>query len=189
LINNPGNTNMKTYISLLRGINVSGKNLIKMAALKEMYEKLGFNNVTTFIQSGNVVFTKEETSTAELEKLISEEIFKCFGKNVPLIVKEKTRLKRILKENPFLKAQVDTSSLYITFLSAVPGKQSIENIGKTSFLPDEYRLTGSEIYLHLPNGAGRTKLNNNFFENKLKVNATSRNLNTLTELLKIAESM
>jgi len=179
---------MKTYISILRGINVSGKNLIKIDSLKEMYECLGFLNVKTYIQSGNVVFQSVETKLEELELLISDGIFNRFTFNVPVFVREVSELKDILARNPFLKEpEEDISKLHFTFLSKVPEKQYVESIGNSSYLPDRYFITERTVYLFFPNGYGKTKLNNNFFENKLKVKATTRNLRTLMELVKLGD--
>jgi uncharacterized protein (DUF1697 family) len=181
---------MITYISILRGINVSGKNIIRMNLLTKLYETIGFTNVHTFIQSGNVVFQSDEPDIEKLERDISEEILKQFSLNVPVFVKEKSELARILQYNPFLMGrQEDITKLYITFLSKEPDQQFIENVKLGSFLPDEYFVKESSIYLYCPNGYGRTKLSNNYFENKLKVIATTRNLKTIVELLKICGSI
>ena len=179
---------MNTYISILRGINVSGKNLIKMNFLKEMYEDMDFQNVRTYIQSGNVVFKGLEINLQELEKSISEAILKRFALNVPVLVCESSALKSILSLNPFLNdSKEDIAKLYITFLSTSPEKPFIERIDSESYLPDKFYIIESTVYLFCPNGYGNTKLNNNFFENKLGVTATTRNLKTLMELVKIAD--
>jgi len=179
---------MKTYISILRGINVGGKNLIKMNSLKEMYEGLGFLNVKTYIQSGNVVFQSVETNLKELEMLISDGILNRFTFNVPVFVREVSELKGILVQNPFLKEiEEDISKLHLTFLSKSPEKPFVDSIGNSSYLPDKYFITEKTVYLFCPNGYGKTKLNNNFFENKLKVKATTRNLRTLMELVKLGD--
>jgi len=179
---------MKKYISILRGINVSGKNLIKINSLKEMYEALGFLNVKTYIQSGNVVFQSAATNLEKLEMLISDGILDRFTFNVPVFVREVSELKDILARNPFLKEmEEDSSKLHLTFLSKAPEKQHVESIGNFSYLPDKYFIVERTVYLFCPNGYGKTKLNNNFFENKLKVKATTRNLRTLMELVKLGD--
>lgn len=179
---------MKTYISILRGINVSGKNLIRMNSLKEMYEGLGLQKVKTYIQSGNVVFQSPETNLEELERIILESILKRFAANVPVLVQEASELKKILALNPFLnEIKEDIGKLYITFLSKSPEKQFSESIENGSYLPDKYIIVDRTIYLFCPNGYGTTKLSNNFFENKLKIKATTRNLRTLMELVKLAD--
>jgi uncharacterized protein (DUF1697 family) len=177
---------MKTYISILRGINVSGKNIIKMNSLLEMYEGKGFKHVTTYIQSGNVIFQSEETNIAELEESISEEIAKRFKFNVPVLIREASDLKHVLAQNPFLE-KGDIDHLYITLLSRSPESHFLQSIQNITYLPDGFVIKDRAVFLKCPNGYGRTKLNNNFFENKLKVSATTRNLKTLTELVKISE--
>jgi len=179
---------MKTYISILRGINVGGKNPVNMNSLQEMYEKLGFKNVKTYIQSGNVVFQSTEMPTEEIERVISDEIFIRFTLSIPVIVRENSALRIILEQNPFLRAKKeDIDGLYITLLATSPVHVSLNGMGNNSFLPDQYVIKGREIYLSCPNGYGKTKLSNNFFESKLKVKATTRNLKTLTELVKLGD--
>jgi len=179
---------MKTYVSILRGINVGGKNLIKINSLREMYEGLGFLNVKTYIQSGNVVFQRVESNLEEMELLISDEILNRFTFNVPVFVREVSELKDILVQNPFLKeTEEDISKLHLTFLSKVPENQFVEGIGNSSYLPDKYFIRERIVYLFCPNGYGKTKLNNSFFENKLRVKATTRNLRTLMELVKLGD--
>jgi len=179
---------MKTYISILRGINVSGKNLIRMNSLQEMYEGLGFQKVKTYIQSGNVVFQSPETNLEELERIISESILKRFAANVPVLVREASELKNILTRNPFVnEIKEDIGKLHITFLSKSPEKQFLQGIENGSYLPDKYIIVDRAIYLFCPKGYGTTRLSNNFFENKLKVKATTRNLRTVMELVKLSD--
>ncbi len=179
---------METYISILRGINVGGHKLIKMNALKEMFESLGFNRVKSFIQSGNVVFQSNSTDPRQLEKLIAQGIMKSFGFDVPVIVIEKQELKNISERNLFINDRAeDLAKLHVTFLAAEPEKAFAESIGKEEFLPDEYRISGKAVFLFCPNGYGNTKLSNNFFEKQLKVQATTRNWKTVLELVKLSE--
>ena len=179
---------MKTYISILRGINVGGKNLIKMNSLQAMFEGMGFHNVKTYIQSGNVVFQSLETHPEELERLISEGILREYQFNVPVLVREVSELKSILALNPLITDfEEDISKFHVTFLSKLPESQYLQGIISGSYLPDKCIIIGRTIYLVCPNGYGKTKLNNNFFENKLKVSATTRNLRTLMELVKLCE--
>jgi len=178
---------MKTYISILRGINVSGKNLIKMDALKAMYSGLGFLNITTYIQSGNVVFQSEHTDAAVIGQLISDGILNRFELNVPVLIRENAELKAILSDNPFLNGGgEDISKLHITFLSELPEESRVQSIINGSYNPDEFLINGKTVYLSCPNGYGNTKLSNGFFESKLKVTATTRNLRTIFELERIA---
>lgn len=178
---------MTTYISMLRGINVSGKKLVKMDALRMMYENLSFLNVRTYVQSDNVVFIYKDTDVGELEDIIGAEIERCFGFVVPVIVLKKDVLQAIINQNPFANdLSKDELYLHVTFLSNKPKEydKSIFEKGKQS--GEEFYFTDIAVYLYLPNGYGRTKLTNSLFENKLKVMATTRNWKTTKELLKLA---
>lgn len=174
---------MPTYISILRGINVSGQKKIKMVNLKNLYESLGFENVQTYIQSGNVVFEHKETTATALQKIIFDAIQKHYGFEVPNLVLSPTEIETALKKNPFK----DIDKMYFTFLEETPSKENIEKLYTYSFDEEYYELIDKVIYFHCPNGAGKAKMSNNFFENKLKVMATSRNLNTTKKLLEMAK--
>jgi uncharacterized protein (DUF1697 family) len=179
---------MKTYITILRGINVSGHNLIKMKALKEMMEGLGFSNVRTYIQSGNVVFESKAEGISELEKIIAAGILKTFGFEVPVIVLEKDELNCISARNSFISERgEDVAKLHVTFLSVKPDTGLAETIRKEDYLPDEFYLSGKAVYLFCPDGYGNTKFSNTFFEKKLKVRATTRNWKTVIELVKMSQ--
>jgi len=181
---------MTTFISILRGINVSGHRMIKMDALRQLYTEMGFSNVQTYIQSGNVVFQYKKVKLLELEKNIAKKISEKSGFDVPVIVKEYEELKLIIKNNPFLKDKTkDTSHLHVTFLSAKPDKANFEKIKEGQYQADEFHLVDKSIYLYCPNGYGNSKLTNSFFESKLKVTATTRNWRTTNELIKIAEKL
>ena len=179
---------MKTYISILRGINVSGKNIIKMDALRNLYDKLGFQNITTYVQSGNVIFTTEKSiSEKKLAQLINQEIKKEFDFDVPVIVLSVDQLKQIINENLFAKDNnKDEASLYVTFLSTIPEKPELQRVDDKKLNAEQVLIKDNAIYLYCPNGYGKTKLNNNFWESKLKVLATTRNWKTTNELLNIA---
>jgi uncharacterized protein (DUF1697 family) len=179
---------MKTYISILRGINVSGHRMIKMKSLQVLYERLGFASVRTYIQSGNVVFENASVATGRLEKMILEEILNSFGFEVPVIVLEREELYNISVLNDFIQERgEDISKLHVTFLSLEPENRLLESIGNEKYLPDEFHIRGKAVYLFCPNGYGNTKLSNSFFEKKLKVQATTRNWKTVVELLKLSE--
>lgn len=181
---------MKTYISMLRGINVSGKNLIKMDTLQEMYKNLGYKNVKTFIQSGNVIFQSEEEDISALTSKISLTIQEVFSLNIPVFVKEKSELAKIYKGNPFLKdADKKAENQYICLLSNVINTQLIKKIENSKYLPDTFSFKEDAIYIYCQYGYGQTKLNNNFFENKLKVNATTRNLKTIRTMIELCDTI
>lgn len=179
---------MKTFIALLRGINVSGHKMIKMEDLRKMCASLKFVNARTYIQSGNIVFQVKQATVSDLEKKISKGIKKDFGFEVPVLVLELLELKKVLKGNPFVnKRKEDISRLHVTFLGDEPGKENLLKIKDGNYGEDEFIVAGKIIYLFCPNSYGNSKLNNNFFENKLKTTATTRNWKTLNELVKMAE--
>ncbi|MDP4278021.1 MAG: DUF1697 domain-containing protein [Bacteroidota bacterium] len=179
---------MTTYISILRGINVSGQNLIKMDALQKLYENLGFHNVTTYVQSGNVVFKGDDFELNSLEQRISRQIEKDFGFDVPVIVLTVDKLKQIIDNNPFQNdLKKEHSYLHVTFLSSNPDHYAKKTIESKKQDEEEISFSENAIYLYCPRGYGKTKLTNNFLEAKLKVVATTRNWKTTNELFKIAQ--
>jgi uncharacterized protein (DUF1697 family) len=180
---------MQTYISLLRGINVNGKNIIPMKDLRNLCESLNFTNVITYIQSGNIIFQDTTISVSSLETMISSAISKQFGFEVPVLVLTKETLESIVFNNPFMNLLKDISTLHGTFLSQIPLDNLVEKFRVGIYGVDEYSLCEKIIYLHCPNGYGNTKLSNTFLENKLKVTATTRNWKTITQLLSIAENI
>lgn len=178
---------MPTFISLLRGINVSGQKLIKMNALKTMYRQLDFQNVETYLQSGNVIFRDEKSDPADLAAAISSKIQEQFGFEVPVIVFSVDDLKSIIEANPFNDdLRMDRQFLHVTFLAADPKNIDFEFIESKKSPGEEIVLIKKAVYLYCPHGYGRTKLTNNFLETKLRVGATTRNWKTVNELLKIA---
>ncbi len=177
---------MKTYIALLRGINVSGQKKIKMADLKALFEKLNFSNVRTYIQSGNVIFNNNSSGTNQLENKIKKAITNQYGFKVDVIIKSVKELENIISNNPFLPRKKDTDKMYVTFLSEIPASKKLSKTKEADFSPEEYFIDRKNIYLFLPKGYGRAKLNNNYFENKLKVFATTRNWKTVNKLFELA---
>ncbi len=179
---------MKTYISLLRGINVSGKNRISMPDLKRLYESLGLVDVVTYIQSGNVVFDTEKSNQAEIIKLIEAGITRSFGGDVRVILRDKRNIKKILESNPFLNQRnLDPNKLYVTFLCEAATGLGVQNLPLPNNNGDEFMIYDKEVYLFCPNGYGKTKFSNTFFEKKLNITATTRNWKTVNSLYEIAE--
>ena len=181
---------MKTYVAILRGINVSGKNKIKMDALKSSFSSLGFEKVQTYIQSGNVVFQYQEMSSEDLAELINKQILDDFGFDVPVLVLEAVQLASILKNNPFVGDESkEVQFLHVTFLKEHPANVNEEKITAHVKGAEEFAISDGVVYLYCPHGYGKTKLNNNFFESQLKVPATTRNWKTTLKLLEIAKEI
>ena len=178
---------MTTYISILRGINVGGKKLIKMDALRTMLEILNFKNIRTYVQSGNVIFSIDNTDVKELADKISKLIEKELQFVVPVIVLTKETLKEIIDQNPFAKdPDKEMSNMHVTFLADKPNEYDETIVKDKMQVGEEIHFASNAVYLYLPKGYSETKLNNNFLEKKLKVVATTRNWKTTNELLNIA---
>lgn len=161
-----------------------------MDALRKMYSELGFSKVESYIQSGNVIFTTSEIETQELEKMISGKTSETFGFDVLVLVLTKDELNDALIKNPYITDSLkDSANMYLTFLSVIPDKTLLDGISPNYYNPDEFLQIGKVIYNFCPNGYGKTKLTNTFFENKLKLIATCRNLRTTNELMIIAEKL
>ncbi len=177
---------MNTYIAMLRGINVSGQKKIKMADLRAHLAELAFGNIRTYIQSGNIIFEHEETSASYLEDKIKQKILEKYGFEVPVLVKLSADFEHLLSHNPFLKDPAkETKRMYVTFLAEEPQAEGLAKLQTVDYAPEEYILEGKEIYFFSPLGYGRAKMNNSFFEQKLKVAATTRNWRTINKLLEM----
>ncbi|MCH3884344.1 DUF1697 domain-containing protein [Tenacibaculum aquimarinum] len=172
---------MKKYIVLLRGINVSGKNKLPMAELRNLLNDLGFKNVQTYIQSGNIILESEKLKS-EICKIIKNGILDKFGYDVPLIARTIPEWKKVIESYPF--STENEKIVAFSFLNKVPEETIIEikNIGE-----DKYKVANDVVYLNCPSGFGKTKLTNNNIEKKLKVIATTRNLRTTLKLLELAK--
>jgi len=181
---------MQTYISILRGINVSGQKKIQMTDLKMLYEDLKFKNVTTYIQSGNIIFEANKQRDEALAKKIENAINEKYHFHVPVIIRSIEEMKNTLVVNPLLKEpNIVIEKLHVTFLEELPDKAKVDNIKDIDYSPDKFIIIGKEIFLYCPNGYGITKLSNNFFENKLRVNATTSNWKTLNKLVEMADNL
>lgn len=174
---------MYKYISLLRGINVGGNNKIKMLALRALYESMGFSNVSSYIQSGNVTFTSASCDKKRMTGTIAENITKKFGVEINVLIKSKAELRNIIEENPYTEiAHKNLSKLHITFLQNQASKSAMLQLNKILLDSDEFFAAKDVIYLYCPNGYGRTKLTNTHLERILGVSATTRNFKTIYTL-------
>jgi uncharacterized protein (DUF1697 family) len=181
---------MSIYIALLRGINVSGYNKIKMADLKDSLSSLDIKNIQTYLQSGNVIFESSISTISELERQIKVKILKDFRYEIPVLVLTKESLNKVFKNNPLLDdTSLDIKKIYTVFLAKTPVKEMFREIQSNPDFPESMVLKNRIIYLYYTNGYGRSKVNNNFFERKLKVAATTRNWNTISKLHELVENI
>jgi uncharacterized protein (DUF1697 family) len=181
---------MPTFISMLRGINVGGHRKVPMNSLRDAYAELGFSNVASYIQSGNVVFDAAEKNAAKVTISIEKHLEQWLGFPVPVVVRNRSELGRVIEDNPYLNGRKeDTAKLYVMFLSARPTASAavdLATIQNPNDRGDEFVLVEREVYAFYPNGYGESKLTNVFFEKKLKVSATARNWNTVRALYAMA---
>ncbi|MGI9532560.1 DUF1697 domain-containing protein [Lutimonas sp.] len=174
---------MKAYVALLRSINVSGHNIIKMADLKQLLSGADLFDVHTYLQSGNVVFQSKIESTHELESLISLLIKERYDYDVRVKVFSKTAFENSYNSNPFLKRpDLDLKMLYYIHLMGYPKQQDFDRIKKDPRFVEEMHLIDDTIYVHYSNGFGRSKLTGAAFEKNLEVSVTARNNNTMKNL-------
>ncbi len=181
---------MKRYISILRGINVGGRRKLLMTDLKQLYNRLGFSNVTTYIQSGNVVFDySNDPDNSTIENLISDAIRDEFDYDVPVIVRNLDEYRLLFDNNPFIsELNPDINHLAITFLKSEPETEHINNFENIDFSPTKFKISGMEIYIYFKGKSMDSKLTHSIIENKLRVKATTRNWKTTTKLFEIATS-
>jgi uncharacterized protein (DUF1697 family) len=177
---------MQKYISILRGINLGSHNKVLMTDLKALYESLGFQQVITYIQSGNVVFDAEGDA-ADLAQKLEQAIAQKYAVAVPVILRTVEEWAKVVANNPFMNQEsIDLEKLHVTFLGKVPTDILLNKIKTFDFSPDKFTIIGKEVHLHCPIDYGHTKLSNRFFEGQLKVQATTRNWNTVNKLLALA---
>ena len=178
---------MKCYVTILRGINVSGQKKIRMADLSKLYESLGLTNVHTYIQSGNVVFESVQGKPGKLVRDIEQAIRKKYGFDVPVLVRTGAEIRDAIRVNPFLKETgINASKLHLTFLEQAPEKSAVRKFDPGSLGQDRYSIKDANVYLYCPGGYGKTRLSNTFLEKQLGVRATTRNwktVNVLNDLL------
>ncbi len=179
---------MTRCVSLLRGINVGGNKAVRMDALKELHESLGLQRVETYIQSGNVVFTSDDATPAQLSSQIEEAFQHKFGFLSKVIVRTADEFNVIIENNPFKDQPMkETKWIVAMFLASDPINTALEDIQKTYSGPEELHIIGQEAYIYYPEGIGRSKLTNTFLEKKLKTVGTARNWNTVLRLQKMME--
>jgi len=175
-------------ISLLRGINVSGQKTVKMSDLKSLYQEIGFQNVITYIQSGNVVFDSEDKNSSSVKQKIQSAIESKYQFQVPVEIRSNQELLNMIEACPFnsIDLNVNGTKVLLTFLSDSPPKKNVKELMEYVVNPDQLVVKGKSVYLYCPNGYGKSKLSNNFLEKKLGVDATTRNWKTVQKLYELS---
>ena len=179
------NARVPTYVALLRGINVGGHQKIRMADLRVLMEGLGHESVETYLQSGNAVFRSPRKTDAALASGMEEAIAVELGLTVSVLVRTGAELDRVVHGTPYGDRGADMKQLHVAFLSAAPTAAAVKKLAAAQFAPDELEVAGREVYLHYPDGPGRSKLTNAVLERRLGVAATMRNWRTVTTLAEL----
>jgi uncharacterized protein (DUF1697 family) len=174
-------------IALLRGVNVGGSNKVPMAHLRELMQELGYENVRTHLQSGNAVFTADETPPEAAAQEIEGQLARSLGLGVRVLVRTAEELARVVSANPLPEAVSEPSRLLVTFLSAAPDPQRLRELQPADVEPDLFGVGEREIYVWCPEGVRAIKLSYAFWEKRFGVVATARNWNTVTRLLALAQ--
>ena len=173
------------YVALLRGVNLGGRNKLPMKDLAGMFARAGCTDVVTYIQSGNVVFRATEACAARVPSAIAKAVADRLGFRAPVVMRTAGELRGVARGNPFLRAGAEAESLHVMFLADRPSPARVATLDPKRSPTDEFEVVGREIYLRCPNGVGRTKLTNAYFDAKLATTSTMRNWRTVLKLVEM----
>ena len=176
---------MTTQVALLRGINLAGRARVEMARLREVIEALGYRDVRTHLQSGNVLFSSErapEEAARDIEAAVAEHLIP-----VPVLVRTRDELAKVVERNPLGDVATDPRRYLVTFLSASPDSRRVRELDAGDFEPEVFHVAGREAYVWSPSGVRASRLSYAFWEKHFGLTATARNWNTVTKLLALAD--
>jgi uncharacterized protein (DUF1697 family) len=173
------------YIALLRGINVGGNTMIKMADLKSSFEELGFKNVVSYINSGNLAFDAAKAGEEKLCAKVENAVEKMVGRTVDVMVREQKDIERVIAGNPFKGQFGSHKEMHVLFLKDEMPAEKREQLLAAALEGERYEVKGREIYCHLPTGVADSLLTKGFFEKKPKVSTTARNWRTVEKLAEL----
>lgn len=171
------------YLALLRGINVGGKNKLPMRDLTGLFVEAGCCDIQTYIQSGNVLFAADPDTLPSLSAALTTLIAERFGLRVPVVLRTAAEIRDAVRHNPYLEQGAPEETLHVVFLADQPDERRIARLDPDRSPPDAFVVRGREVYLRLPNGAGRTKLTNDYLDRTLATISTARNWRTVCQLL------
>jgi uncharacterized protein (DUF1697 family) len=178
---------MAVIISLLRGINLGGHKSIKMEALCSVYKSIGFGDVQSCLQSGNIVFTAKTQSLKTMAKQIEEAIEQKFGFRCDVVLRTSSELKQVVANNPFAKKRgIEPGKLGIVFFKEAPTAESCDDVLRAKTKDEQFHINGREFYIYFGSGMGQSKL---FAAIARKLTGTTRNWNTVSRLAAIAEKL
>ena len=179
---------MKTFVALFRGINVGGKNKLLMRDLASLMESMGLQNVSTYIQSGNVVFQADDSVASGLATMIRDAILERFGFSPDVIILDRATLEKAISENPSPDADSEPSKVHLSFLLELPSNPDLGALERIRQPTERFELKGKVFYLHAPDGIGRSKLAARV-ERSLGVSGTGRNWRTVLKLDEMARAL
>ena len=182
--------NYEKYIALLRGINVGGKRKLLMTDLKALFAEMGFSNIVTYIQSGNVVFESDQNeNNIELAQKIEAAIQEKFKLDVPVMVRKASEWKQIISDNPYFKDKcIGIERLHLTLLDKTPEQVQVEDLKQIEFDSEQFELIGQHIFLCCKDKfSSKSKMTNTLFEKKLKRKSTTRNWKTVMKLIELSQ--
>lgn len=168
--------------AFLRGINVGGRSLLSMADLKSALQDAGLADARTHLQSGNVVVTPRSGGPVELGETMERAIEAIAGRPIRVMVRTRDELDAIVAGNPLWDESLKPAYLHTVFLETAPDPERVAGLDPDRSPPDRFALSGREIYLHYPQGSGKSRLNLDYFEKTLGVAGTARNWNTVTRV-------
>jgi uncharacterized protein (DUF1697 family) len=179
---------LTTHIALLRGINVGGHRSVGMTDLRNFLAQLGFDDVRSLLQSGNLVFNSRARTGAELERFLEAESMKRFALEIDFFVRAPEEWKSIIRQNPFRKeAELDPAHLVVMLLKSPPRAEDVAALQEDVSGPELVRAKGRQLYAFYPKGIGRSRLTNAVIERRLG-RCTGRNWNTVLKLAIVAKS-
>jgi uncharacterized protein (DUF1697 family) len=169
-------------VAFLRAVNVGGRNRVPMKELRELLESLGLSDVRTYVQSGNVVFTAPSRGAGALANELEKAVADSFGVKANVLLRTKSQLEKVASRHPFAADDPEPTHLHVLFLHDRPTKANIGRLEQDRFLPDRFEVKGQEVFVHYPNGQGRSKLTIDYFERRLDTVGTARNWKTVLTL-------
>ncbi len=175
-----------TCVALLRGLNVGARKRLAMPELVSAFEAAGALAVATYIQSGNVIFRSGADEAAKVATRVRAALSGRLGFDVPVVIRTGAQLRAVARANPFLAAGADPSALHVLFLADRPAATRVSSLYASRSRRDRFAVAGREVYLHCPDGIGRSKLTGDYFEGRLATTATARNWRTVTALVEMA---
>jgi uncharacterized protein (DUF1697 family) len=175
------------HVALLRGVNMGGHNRLPMQDFAALLDAAGCRDVRTYIQSGNAVFRAAPALATRLPGTLTAALLERFGLRVPVVLRSAAELRAVVAGNPFAREAAEPTRVHVAFLADAPAAARVARLDPERSPPDRFAVRGREVYLHLPNGAARSKLTTDYLDRTLATTSTGRNWRTVLKLLDLAE--